>query len=209
MDKQHLDSKRALEKLGGSYRLLKILLIGFIVKHSRIDEEIEALSNINNYEEAERIAHSIKGLSANLCADQLNELAYILEKAYESHSNDYHKAFDDFKVELHAVIEEIKVLLKAMEDAKEEVAIAREDKIPYEVEGINLLIEALDSFHYERISKAFDIFKHYEFTDECNNLTLEIIKYIEDYDYNGAKEALNILLEDVLSGGKDGTMGRS
>lgn len=197
MDERHINAEKALEKLGGSYKLLKILLIGFIVKHSRIDEEIQILTSKNHYNEAQRIAHSIKGLSGNLCAEKLQEFSYILEKAYEEHPSDHGKAFDDFQVELHMVIDEIKNILRVMKIAKDEVAITSEDIIPMDISGISQFIDALNSFHYDRIEKAFDIFKHYEFPGDLGVLSAEIIELIDNYDYNGAKEVLTKILNDV------------
>lgn len=211
MDEKHIDPDIALEKLGGSYKLLRILLVGFVVKHAKVDEEIQTLSMMNQYEEAQRIAHSIKGLSGNLGAEKLKEKSYVLEKVYENNPSEYERPLEAFKNELHLVTEEVKSMLKLMEETKGEVAITDEDIRPVNRDDIRQFIDALDSFHYDRIEKTFDKFKNYLFTIETKTLCEKIIKLIDDYDYNSAKEVLITLLSDVetLNGGKNETVGSS
>lgn len=110
---QHLKIEQALENLGGSIRLYKIILDGFEERYGVIDLEIRMLSGVNKLEEAERLAHTIKGLSGNLGAFQLREYANALENCYKKRDlTSEEGCLSDFRLELKKVIVEINQLLE-------------------------------------------------------------------------------------------------
>lgn len=111
MEDFSINIDKILENLDGSKKLLNILLTGFLDKYSNVDEEIRAFSMNNNYEDARRLVHSIKGLSGNLAAEGLKESALNLENAYDGKSDNLDQLLNSFSIELEKVILDIEKLI--------------------------------------------------------------------------------------------------
>ena len=91
---EYLDTKDALKRIGGNMDLYKLLLGQFIAEdHIR---PIEEALGIGEMEEASRLAHSLKGVAANLSLIKLSATAGKLE--YELKNGMQHpETFDDLK----------------------------------------------------------------------------------------------------------------
>ena len=75
--KEYMDADNALSRIGGNVALYKKLLIYYLD-----DNHIDALSNAidsGNVEDASRLAHTIKGVCANLSLNKLRAVAIKLE----------------------------------------------------------------------------------------------------------------------------------
>lgn len=197
MSSKHMNTEKALEKLNGSYKLFRILLVGFLVKHSDSGEELKRLSAEGKYEEARLLAHSIKGLSGNLGANKLKKYALELENTYKNEHINADKTLEAFIKEQHIVVEEIKKLLEALDTSLEEIAVTNEVRIPMEIIGIQHFIEALESFQPDRINKAYHRFKQYEFPKKAEALSQEVMLSMERFDYHAAIEGLTALLKII------------
>lgn len=125
---KHLDIEQALENLGGSIRLYRIILDGFEERYGNTDEDIRALSCAGKLDEAERLAHTIKGLSGNLGALQLRDYAMVLEKMYKSRVLSNEEGYlSAFRLELKNVIVEIDALI--MEISLDQQAAATREQL--------------------------------------------------------------------------------
>lgn len=80
-----LNLKDALVHLGGSISLYKTLLQGFKDKYSYIDQDIKQNLINRDVEEARLLVHSMKGLSGNLGATDLQRCSKKLEDVIKSY----------------------------------------------------------------------------------------------------------------------------
>jgi HPt (histidine-containing phosphotransfer) domain-containing protein len=87
----HIDEKSALALLGNSEKLYVKLVTSFYGKYKDIEGDFEELVDQNDYEEARRLAHSIKGLCGNLGAHELQEISKELEYAFKDQLMTYSK----------------------------------------------------------------------------------------------------------------------
>ncbi len=94
----HLDPARGLALMGGNAPLYQRILASFVETYANLRLD---LAN----PEDRRALHSLKGLSGNLGASRLQELAAALEK------NDDPALRASFDLELSLVLDEIRVLL--------------------------------------------------------------------------------------------------
>ncbi|PKM49541.1 MAG: hypothetical protein CVV02_15540 [Firmicutes bacterium HGW-Firmicutes-7] len=202
MKDARLNVEMALKKLGGSHKLFKVLLVGFSLKYAKVDLEIRALSSAGCFEEAQRLAHSLKGLSGNLGAEKLRLCALKLEEVFKHEQNDYEIQLNDFSIELNAVIGEIKSLLEIYNQGYDEAAPTLALLDDTDLSIIHQLINALESFQGERISEAQVDFKRYIFADEEQEVACVINELIDVYEYNEARNQLDMLLK-MISGDKD------
>jgi CheY-like chemotaxis protein len=82
-----VDVAAGLERTAGNKRLYRDLLAQFAAKHESTGNRIKAALESGDQEQAERLAHSLKGVAGNLGINQIFVLAGTLESAIrESHT---------------------------------------------------------------------------------------------------------------------------
>ena len=94
IDKEYIDVDDALRRVGGNMDLYKRLLGRFIEGDS-----VELLENAlgsGDMEEASRLAHTIKGVSANLSLEKIRSISVDLEQAIKCGS-DHSSIFSQLK----------------------------------------------------------------------------------------------------------------
>jgi polar amino acid transport system substrate-binding protein len=75
-----IDLQLALKRLGGNHRLVRQLLERFEQEQAHFFEMVQAALKRNDWQEAERLIHTMKGVSGNLSATDLHQAAINLEK---------------------------------------------------------------------------------------------------------------------------------
>gem|GEM_PF-5902580 len=97
-----IDMTMGLQRLAHNHQLYKQLLIDYAQHYQQYDEKIQELLNVGNLPEAERLAHSIKGVVGNIGAKMLAEYAGNLEKSIQLNI-DIPQAFEKFSQEFHLI----------------------------------------------------------------------------------------------------------
>jgi PAS domain S-box-containing protein len=80
-----INSRAALERLGGSQRIYASILQNFVSEHSGAAQEIRRLLEQDDRPGAERLAHTLKGMAGAIGAEDLQEAARLLEDGIRSH----------------------------------------------------------------------------------------------------------------------------
>lgn len=121
-----LNLKDALVHLGGSVSLYRTLLQGFKDKYSSIDTDIKNQLVNREVEDARRLAHSMKGLSGNLGASDLQRYSRKLEEVIKAYIGIelledevdaiLGKEWILFAEELHLISESIDLVLKSSDE---------------------------------------------------------------------------------------------
>ena len=78
-----IDTEQGLNRVGGNRKLYKKLLRQFGADYKDFENDIKAIMDKENREEAIRAAHTIKGVSANLGGEELQKLSEVLEKEFK------------------------------------------------------------------------------------------------------------------------------
>ncbi|MBV1919463.1 MAG: Hpt domain-containing protein, partial [Pseudomonadales bacterium] len=105
-----LDYKKALAMMGGKVSLLDKMLMMFADKYSSADLHLSEYIANKEWVDAQRFAHTVKGISANIAADELASISGRLETEIKHivQGKSLVKSFDD---ELLLFSEELKKLL--------------------------------------------------------------------------------------------------
>ena len=82
-----IDTATALKRTGGNRKRYESLLQRFANSQSHVLDDIRAALAANDAPTAQRIAHSLKGASANLGATSLAEVAAAAEAAIDSNQS--------------------------------------------------------------------------------------------------------------------------
>jgi PAS domain S-box-containing protein len=98
----------AIKNLGGLESIYYKHVEKFKLNYANTADHIEALLDEKNYDEARRLAHSIKGLGGTLGMLDVMEASTLLEKSIlNGDGYDWAPALDNFRCELQAAIEAI------------------------------------------------------------------------------------------------------
>jgi len=107
-DNEYIDVEDALKRIGGNMGLYKRLL-GNFVTGDHIGPLANALNN-GDIDEASRLAHTLKGVSANLSLVKLRALSIELENTiknktdYSDKLNELSQAFDTTMAKIAEII---------------------------------------------------------------------------------------------------------
>jgi signal transduction histidine kinase/DNA-binding response OmpR family regulator/HPt (histidine-containing phosphotransfer) domain-containing protein len=102
------DMQAALVRTNGKPRLLRKILFGFRDKYANAGSMLRGLIAEGRSEEAERLAHSLKGVAATLEARELSEAALAVELAFRTEDTaDLDRLIDSVERELDPAIEAI------------------------------------------------------------------------------------------------------
>ncbi len=185
-DFQSIDVKKGLLHAGGNVEVYKKVLSDFCNDYEGVDTELK-INIKENQELAKRTVHTLKGLSANIGAEDLHEASVALEIQYSDDS------FKNFQVRLQAVINEIKS--SSFKESPKDLH-ASKDLLDQDIR--ELLFEELEKAIKRRrpqlINPILDKFERYQLTSKDDILLETLRTHIQNYDY---QEARKILRDDI------------
>jgi PAS domain S-box-containing protein len=134
-----LDTANGLLRVGGNKQLYQKILLKFASSQKDIISSISTLLKNQDYETAEREAHTLKGVAGNIGAHGLYELAKCLEAAIENKRQPEEIIADlnEVEAELSQILNEINKLDTAQNDW------AISNHVPYKEEELAKLLNSL------------------------------------------------------------------
>jgi two-component system sensor histidine kinase/response regulator len=138
-----INLKEGLMRVGGNEKLFRNILMKLRDDYAKSDQEIKGLLQSDKTDEAERLAHSIKGVAGNVGAGPLQEAAAALESVIKQGETDtYEEKISAFGKVLKHVVAALGVLGGEAEKAagsekagpeatSGELAAALEELLPY------------------------------------------------------------------------------
>ena len=172
-----LNSNIALDYLAGNKKLYLSLLADFYKRYKGMD-----LASMQEDEFA-RSTHTLKGLSANLGAQELNAIMTKVDKTQDR------DLLPEVNVALTRVLDELeKMLVKEVKsssgEAKEKLGKEKKDAL------VMQLTEALESMEPEECGNIINEFSNYDLSDEDREVFDKITHFIDEYDFDEALELL-------------------
>lgn len=190
-----LNLKDALVHLGGSVSLYRTLLQGFQDKYSSIDNDIKTHLLDREIEDARRLAHSMKGLSGNLGATELQRYSKNLEEVIKSYigidilENEIDailgKEWIQFSEELHRINRNIKLVL----DASDEKLLS-----------IDTTKQLIDEHNNDKLKdlKEINVYTKELLLNESKSSVQSLLRTLGTYNYESINMALANQDEEVL-----------
>ena len=112
-----IDTRDGLERLGGNQELYRKLLVKFLENQADVLAQIRDALRQDRQEEAERLAHTVKGVAGNIGANTLQDAAADLDADLkEGQGLSDQKLLARFERELNTVMQSIKGLKDLEED---------------------------------------------------------------------------------------------
>lgn len=196
--------KSGLKKVGGNKKLYGKLLRQFLENNKDTTNEIKSALKEGDAETAARLAHTVKGVSGNLGAEELFPVAGELEKAIkQGQMDEIDSLLENFESHLNVVLGGIEILKEQEAARKKEKAPAEE--IPVDIGLVTPLLtemaELLESDLGEAMSRLESLKPHLE-NSSVGEEFRRLEKSLESFDTDDSvgslqkiAEALNISLE--------------
>ncbi len=114
-----IDVEDGLKRVGGKKRTYFDLLQRFVAGHGNADEEIKVVLKGGDMETAERLAHTVKGVSGNIGAMELHEASKSLESVIRTKDGDaILKELNNFSKQLKSAVTVLKEALLTFKPAE-------------------------------------------------------------------------------------------
>ncbi len=197
MDPPGINIQDALDELGIGMDIYKDILDIFVKANCDFMEKARNFYAAEDWMNLGQLAHSLKGSSGNIRANNLNKVCFELEMAC--------KDFDSGKTgekpdsgllirienELAIVINSINKIEKTDGDTdKAENDLDRDDLI----KACQDFINALQIFDPDKVKSGFMLLKSH--MDDQSSQAIE--SYINNYEYDDAEKAFEIIFEEIL-----------
>ncbi|GAB4495096.1 MAG: hypothetical protein OHK0052_01750 [Anaerolineales bacterium] len=188
-----LDAQTALTRLGENRELYQKLLSIFCEQQTQTPQAIRQALLQNNYQTAHQLAHNLKGVSASIGANQLNQAAYQVEQAItnldfthiEALLSDLEKAMLDALAALEA--------LPPMESATPQPDIP-----PTAPAALQELLRSLESLLAQADTEALtqiDLLLHQTTDPKLHQELSRAQKFIHRYDFESALKIVQARLQ--------------
>lgn len=194
-----IDIEEALLRVNNNQVILNKILSKFVETHSNFEEEFNNTFNNGDKETVVRLAHSLKGVSANISAKKLNNFAAILEQKLKDDYNEVSQELRDTVRELELVISSIN---KNIKPTKEKINTTAE--IPHQsgefekvdlLNKLNSLSKLINENDFDSISKIMEIIEM-DVTGSYLYQLKKILHKLNNYNFTEASELLATLLKD-------------
>jgi signal transduction histidine kinase/HPt (histidine-containing phosphotransfer) domain-containing protein len=146
-----LDINDAVKRLSGQKELYFQLLKRYLEEYEHVDQKIKIALDQNDYKEAHRLSHTIKGLASNLSAKPLRVSAMALEKAIKDKDNNLiNSTFNSFQNETMRMNETIISLLFPKKDSVLSISeIDAETALSRLAGNVELFVKVLKKFYQD------------------------------------------------------------
>jgi CheY-like chemotaxis protein len=188
-----IDIPTGLTRVGGNKKLFKKLLLSFRESNGNTPEKIKEALEKGDMELAERLAHTVKGVSGNFAANNLYNAAGALEVAIKDEdTSEIDHLLAAFSEELNIIIQAISVL-KRVDDIEAETNSQQDDVevdkavvIPL-LEELKVLMEEDFSEAEGKLEKLKKLLGPTKFKSAFANLESQI----DGYDFDSAVETID------------------
>ncbi|MCP3689184.1 MAG: response regulator [Gammaproteobacteria bacterium] len=188
---REIDARSGLARIGGDEEQYRRLLLRFRKNYPEAINEISTFIRQNKMEDAERAAHTLKGVSGNIGIDGLFEAASNLENAISDNDRlDITRNIQKASKILSVVIEDLSHLRIADNSSNTKKAYQEQ-----EVTDLLLLLQAQLRQSNMASINTLSLIKHYQFTADIEKHIDSLDQSLEKLDFRGSSEILAELLE--------------
>jgi len=191
-----IDLKMALRGAGGNAALLNRVLMNFLQDHANDAQALRDALKEHDLEQAERIAHTLKGLAGAIGAHDLRPAAIAMDAAIRSRSSDtYWRLLDRLDNTLTLVIHSLKQLAQQQSDTAVPSGDAKLDEaaVPELVERLESLMRELDPDAEE----VAIILRQRLGSSPMQVSAMELVRQLGSFDFDAARQTLNQLKQEL------------
>jgi len=191
-----IDVEGGLERMGGSAKSYIKLLDKFSENQVAAVSEIREALASNDQELAERLAHTLKGVSGSIGATELFDSATELESAIKQQIDDQvEELLSKVDIELNRVVG----LIQGITEPSSSTGSSGQPKeLPKDLEqSLRSLLEKLEDYDSSAEDQLFEILEAVDGTP-VHEMLIGIKKHIGKYDMEAAANDLEPMIERIL-----------
>jgi signal transduction histidine kinase/CheY-like chemotaxis protein len=199
-----LDQEGALKRVGGNKRLLRDLLAQFSAKEAGAAEEVSQALKSGDRKLAERVAHTVKGVAANIGIGRVSSAAAELEKAIRAEDGAVSSSLEEFRIVLGRQIDAIE---RGLQNVKP-LEPRPEPKVPFNARAASSLVTKLRALLEASDGEAGEAFLPLAsaLAGRVARPKLDALgRAINEFDFEGALENLSEIAKDCGLGAGDAT----
>ncbi|MCK5735052.1 MAG: response regulator, partial [Spirochaetaceae bacterium] len=194
-----LNLDQGLKRVGGNRKVYKKIILSFAEKNRNFSQELQALLDSDELLEAERLAHTLKGVAGNIGADSV--FSTVTELDAELKKDKYsaelvHRLLRKTVEELNRLFSSLETFISIqLQDSKRNISVNSLDKKELEsgLSDLLLALEDYDAKAKDLIEKLYPAFKSAELNKEFDIIQTKI----NDYDFDEAVDVLSEIKEKL------------
>lgn len=190
-----IDVEGGLARVGGNAKLYRGILLKFRSSQAKVPEQIEAALAAGERDTAERLAHTLKGVSGSIGADELQQAALRLESAIREGREGLAAVLQDVRARLAPVLEALAVLEDERAPATAE-ASPDPERLQALLARLRQLLEEDDAEAAESLDELAGLLSG----TPLDPLLERLAAAIGDYDFEQALEQLARLERQLQQG---------
>jgi two-component system sensor histidine kinase/response regulator len=188
-----------LKRLQGNKTLYRKLLLNFATNYNGVANEIRKALDANDFDQAHKLVHDLKGLAGNLAATNLQTTAVNLEKLIKGVEKNIPPAkeldlkFSELENALHHALEAVQRFGAAVEENSEKISAEELAAIPAELDH-NIAKRIRDAAEMGDVTTLNAIAEEIKGrSDFCKLLSELIVQMAEDFDVDGIQKLVDEL----------------
>jgi len=191
-----IDMKTGLRRVGGNKKLYRNLLIKFHRDNQDITEQIQKALEKEDNELAQRLAHTVKGVSGNIGASGVQQTAEIVELAVKNKQLDtINEMIQNLKANLTVPLTELNTLANALKNEDSVKAEKPEGTIDQLKTFLTELEPILKKRKPKPCKEVIARIQEFSWPDDFSMSINDLNKYITKYKFKDAGKTLEELSE--------------
>jgi CheY-like chemotaxis protein/HPt (histidine-containing phosphotransfer) domain-containing protein len=193
-----LSIQEGLKHVNGNKKLLNKLIMDFYNDHQNVLPTIEQALSIDNFDEALRASHTLKGIAGTIGALVVQEQAGNLELAIK---NNQKELFESSLKSLVAVLQPLFAQLKLVVisssqqvDISDDYILESLEKVSEKIAALTLLLEEMDPDSEEQTEVLISSLKGYN----QNVILSKLKKQVAGFEYEEAQKTLDIVKRNII-----------
>jgi PAS domain S-box-containing protein len=190
-----IDIEAGVQKVGGNAVLYTKLLQDFFMDHREDISAIHKAIEREEYETAQRLAHTLKGIGATIGANELQQTAERLEGAFKDKSMDViHQVVPDFEQAMVTVTSGLEHHIKRQSENDTQQVTADPVDLLQMLEQLHNLLDEMDPEAEELANRIQHQTGNSKIT---RGLSTTLTKQVSGFEFEEAQETLQALREKI------------
>ncbi|MCF0216877.1 MAG: response regulator [Fibrobacteraceae bacterium] len=191
---RNLDATQGLYHANNNKTIYIKIVQGFVRDYGGKSLDIRRMVEKEQFKEAARLVHTIKGLCGTLGASHMQTLGQALENSFEKGQLNFSE-IDEFTSSLKELVDDLDVVIKDLVSEQVQKVVKEKDpkaneKLRAVIESIQPYIEACSSTKCRQVLQTVE---NISFTPGQEKLIRELRDQIDDYDFTSAVDTLKEL----------------
>jgi PAS domain S-box-containing protein len=193
-----LSIEEGLKHVNGNKKLLNKLIMDFYNDYQNVLLTIEQALSLENFDEVQRIAHTLKGIAGTIGALSVQEQAGNLELAIKNNQKElFESTLEELVVVLQPLFEQLKLVASSnsqQADDSEVYILESVETVSEKIAALAQLLEEMDPDSEEQTEVLISSLKGYN----QNVLLSKLKKQVAGFEYEEALETLDLVKQNMI-----------